>query len=38
MLTRSIFMAVFLAVPIAHSAGPAAADPGKNETGMRKHQ
>ncbi len=38
MLTKSILMAVFLAVPVALSAGPAAADPGKNESGMRKNQ
>ncbi len=38
MLTRSIFMAVFLAVPIALSAGPAAANPGKDESGQGNYK
>ena len=38
MLTKSIFMAVFLAAPVALSAGPAAADPWKDESGKGKQE
>ncbi len=38
MLTKSIFIAVLLTVPVALATGPAAADPWKNESGKGKHE
>ena len=37
MLTKSIFIAVFLSVPVALATGPAAADPWKDESGNGKY-
>ncbi len=38
MLTKSVFMAVLLAVPVALATGPAAADPWKDESGNGKYE